>query len=486
MKLAGNRIVWLFALGYCVFYAPYAAVTKAVTSGLVSGIPKGSVGLDLMPYVLFGTIVASCLVLTLLGWWKYARPFGGPAVVLSGIGTALIIACTTIAYSFAGVSILLALLLMRGGVLIIAPLVDRTYGRTVRWFSWAALALSFAALGVALTAVNDDQMTLAVVINLAGYLSGYCLRLPCMTHCAKTDDTDATLRWLVQELIVAMLVIALLPIAAMAMGMTSLQPAAMRGALAIGGLYALLYLFGTLIYLDRRENTFCVPLNRASSLLAGVVASVALTMIYHSPLPAASQILSAMLILGALLLLSPLHHSVEDAWAVIARRALRGRLLPTEPRILFVCSANTCRSPMAAAIANAELALRHGLPLDDVLRARGRARSAGLAAVPGAAMTEPTRLALGALEISTARHASSNVTRETVDAADVIYCMTSSQREALTREFPHVTERARCLDPHADIADPSGQAAEIYVEVAERLRKVIRLRFDELGLPAMR
>lgn len=486
MKLTGNRTIWFFALGYFVFYAPYAAVTKAVTSGLVPGIPRGSVGLNLMPYVLFGTIAASCLVLTLLGWWKYARPFGGAAVVLSGIGTALIIACTTIAYSFAGVSILLALLLMRGGVLIIAPLVDRTYGRTVRWFSWAALALSFAALGVALAAVNDYQLTLAVVINLAGYLSGYCLRLPCMTQCAKTDNADATLRWFVQELVVAMFVLALLPIGAIAMGMTPLQPAAIRGALAIGGLYALLYLFGTLIYLDRRENTFCVPLNRASSLLAGVVASLALTAIYHSPLPAASQVVSAMLILGALLLLSPVHHTIEDVWAVIARRALRGKLLPTEPSILFVCSANTCRSPMAAAIANAELALRHGLPLDAVLRSRGRARSAGLTAVPGTAMTDPTRFALDRLEISATRHTSSSVTRETVDAADVIYCMTASQREALMREFPHVGERARCLDPHADIADPSGQPAEIYVEVAERLRNVIRLRFDELGVPAMR
>lgn len=484
--MKAHRVIWLFALGYFAFYAPYAALTKAVTSGMIAGVPKGSVGLELMPYVIVATIVTACLALTLLDWWKYARPFAGSPVVFSGLGTASIIACTTVAYSFKGVSILLALLLMRGGVLIMAPLIDRAYGREVRWFSWAALALSLGALGVALTAVNDYQVSIAVAVNLGAYLAGYCLRLPCMTHCAKTDDPQLTLRYLVQELIVAMGVLALLPIAAALFGRTNLLPAAIPAALGIGALYSILYLFGTLIYLDRRENTFCVPLNRASSLLAGVVASLALTAIFAAPLPPASQALSAMLIFLALLLLSPMHHLVEDAWAFVARKALRGALLPTEPRILFVCSANTCRSPMAAAIANAELALRHNLPLDQVLRSSGCARSAGLAAIDGTAMTEPTRFALGALDVAPTRHAATNVTRETIDAADVIYCMTAAQCDALTREFPQAAARAKCLDPLGDIADPVGQPADVYVEVAERLRGLIRVRFDELGVSAAR
>jgi hypothetical protein len=48
-------------------------------------------------------------------------------------------------------------------------------------------------------------------------------------------------------------------------------------ALIIGVLYACLYMFGTGIYLDHRENTYCIPLNRCSSLLSGVVASFGLT-----------------------------------------------------------------------------------------------------------------------------------------------------------------------------------------------------------------
>lgn len=470
MKIAGHRIIWAFAFGYFFFYAPYAAVTKAVSPELA-----------MLPWVVLGTIVTATMALTLLGWWKYARPFGGPAVVLSGAGTAVIIASTTIAYTFHGVSILLALLLMRGGVLVMAPLIDRTYGRNVRWFSWAALALSFGAIAIALRDVQNYQMTLAVVLNLAAYLSGYCLRLPCMTHCAKTDDRDCTRRWLVQELIVAMVALATLPLGMALFGRT---PDGIPAALFIGVLYALLYFFGTLIYLDRRENTFSVPLNRGASMLAGLAAAAAVTVLYGLPLPPASQFIAAMVILLALLLLSPLHHYVEDAWAFVTRRPLRGTLLLTEPRILFVCSANTCRSPMAAAIANAELGLRLGMALEAVMRSRGCASSAGLTAIGGTAMTEPTRFALGALDIVPARHEARSVTRETIDAADVIYCMTSAQCDAFARAFPDAAPRARCLDPHADIADPVGQPAEIYVEVAHRLRTLIRMRFDELGLAA--
>ena len=42
-------------------------------------------------------------------------------------------------------------------------------------------------------------------------------------------------------------------------------------ALLIGLGYACLYLFGTMIYLDAREFTFCVPVNRAGSLLSGAM-----------------------------------------------------------------------------------------------------------------------------------------------------------------------------------------------------------------------
>ena len=43
-------------------------------------------------------------------------------------------------------SIVLALLIMRGGVLVLAPLMDLAFGRRVRWFAWTGFALALVAV----------------------------------------------------------------------------------------------------------------------------------------------------------------------------------------------------------------------------------------------------------------------------------------------------------------------------------------------------
>src|SRR5205814_1655670 len=83
------------------------------------------------------------MLITLLGWWRYADVRNlTPEIVLSSLGLSLIIGSTTVAYTFNGISIVLALLLMRGGLLIMGPITDAVFGRRVRWFSWAALGVS--------------------------------------------------------------------------------------------------------------------------------------------------------------------------------------------------------------------------------------------------------------------------------------------------------------------------------------------------------
>ena len=117
-------------------------------------------------------------------------------------------------------------------------------------------------------------------------------------------------------------------------------------AMLIGALYAGLYCFGTLIYLDCRENTFCIPLNRCSSLLAGTLATFSLAVLFRTGIPSTAQIGGAGLIVLALLFLSPLHH-IERYVPFLEPHRIP--VLQPERLFLFVCSGNTCRSPMAAA-----------------------------------------------------------------------------------------------------------------------------------------
>src|SRR6185503_7701180 len=321
--------IWWLALGYFAFYIPYGFLIKIVTSNLWPGVSGNVSGFRLLPAVAISTALVLPLIITYKGWWKYAQsskflgvniPLPHGLVILSGFGTALIIGTTTLAFTFTGISILFALLLMRGGVLTIAPMVDVLYRRRVRWFSWAALSLTVPALLMALADVNHYALTISAALTIAAYLSGYLLRLPCVTSMAKVNDDETTLRYFVEEALAAVFFLVAIPAFFAVVGRGEIMLELRAGfvglfaggvtfpALLIGALYACLYCFGTLIYLDCRENTFCIPLNRASSLLAGIVATYGLALFFGQTSPSEAQLGSAAMIVVALLFLSPLHH----------------------------------------------------------------------------------------------------------------------------------------------------------------------------------
>jgi hypothetical protein len=113
--------IWGLALGYFIFYLPYCALIKAITTGLWQGPVSG---FELLPATVIATAVVVLVIITAMGWWEYAGrretlglriPFPSRWTLLSGLGFAVIIGTTTLAYTFSGVSILLALLMTRGG-----------------------------------------------------------------------------------------------------------------------------------------------------------------------------------------------------------------------------------------------------------------------------------------------------------------------------------------------------------------------------------
>ncbi|HEU4434479.1 MAG TPA: hypothetical protein VFR51_13935, partial [Pyrinomonadaceae bacterium] len=356
---------------------------------------------------------------------------------------------------------------------------------------WVALGLTLPSLALAFLDVNNYRLTTVAALTIGAYLCGYLLRLPCLTRLAKQQDDEITKRYFVDEALLAIVFLVAMPAVLALIGHGEIMLELRRGfggmlsssvtvpAMVIGALYAGLYCFGTYIYLDCRENTFCIPLNRASSLFAGLVATFGLALLFAQQYPSEAQLCGAGLIVLALLFLSPLHHI--DRYAPF----LKPHRVPApqpERLFLFVCSGNTCRSPMAAAIANAEIARRMRIPFKSLETVNVRALSAGVSARTGAPMTPEAEEVLRSLSVPFKTHAARSLTPELAERAELIFCMTSEHRQKVIEMLPSVAGKTYCLDLQRDVEDPIGKGMPAYIACARRIQAAVQLRFNEIGL----
>lgn len=166
---------------------------------------------------------------------------------------------------------------------------------------------------------------------------------------------------------------------------------------------------------------------------------------------------------------------------------------PENPlRICFVCTGNTCRSPMAAAVANfLSRQLLDALPdaVKESVPPPTVAFSAGLYAVTGEPISAYAALSLEeagivpTAEQDYRKHSAHTLSHEEAQGYDLLVGMTSSHTMELFLRFPDLATRITCLP--VEISDPYGGSAEVYrqclAQIIQGVKQLLLRERDGIG-----
>lgn len=137
-------------------------------------------------------------------------------------------------------------------------------------------------------------------------------------------------------------------------------------------------------------------------------------------------------------------------------------------KILFVCTGNTCRSPMAEGIFRKMLADKN---IDNVT-----CSSAGLFAMTGDEVTPNAVKACERFEVDISAHRARRITGHVLDETDKFVCMTPEHAASLSMYVP--SEKIMILG--GGIPDPFGSDLETYIKTANYIKTALGMQMDNI------
>lgn len=156
-------------------------------------------------------------------------------------------------------------------------------------------------------------------------------------------------------------------------------------------------------------------------------------------------------------------------------------LTAASSQVLFVCTGNTCRSPLAEVLARQLLASDLGTEAPRLLSRGICFRSAGLATLDGLPASEGSQLAAAEAGCDLGAHCSTALTPALVHRSSRIFCMTRAHLTAVLQRVPEAAQRTELLRPDGeDLVDPYGGDLADYRRARDAIAAALRERLPLL------